>query len=231
MKKAKAPLAADYRNFRLSKLNTEEFRHLKLLLFWPAFILSYVLLERLVKPDSYTPVHCFLDDLIPFHEGFLIFYALWYVWQVWISLYTIAYDIPTYKKFMKYIMFTYLMADLIYLIYPTCQNLRPAAFPRDNFFTDLVAMLYQIDTNTNVCPSTHVLGAVGVALATCRTERFSGKGWKVLTWCAALLICASTVFLKQHSVVDSITAIPVCLLGYIVAFRPDREAYSVQKTE
>ena len=29
--------AVDYRQFRLSKLNDESFRHLKLLLFWPIY--------------------------------------------------------------------------------------------------------------------------------------------------------------------------------------------------
>lgn len=39
--KARAPqmvIKPDYRQFRLRKLNTPEFSHIKLLLFWPVFL-------------------------------------------------------------------------------------------------------------------------------------------------------------------------------------------------
>ena len=42
----KLPLI-DYRQFRLSRLNTPQFRHLKLLLFWPIFSLVFCYLENL----------------------------------------------------------------------------------------------------------------------------------------------------------------------------------------
>ena len=41
----KLPLI-DYRQFRLSRLNTPQFRHLKLLLFWPIFSLVFWVLDR-----------------------------------------------------------------------------------------------------------------------------------------------------------------------------------------
>lgn len=47
---------------------------------------------------------------------------------------------------------------LIYLVFPTCQDLRPTQFARDNILTRFVAWFYNFDTNTNVCPSIHVLG-------------------------------------------------------------------------
>ncbi|MFR0799191.1 MAG: hypothetical protein ACLSHJ_10985 [Oscillospiraceae bacterium] len=47
--KARAPqtvIRPDYRQFRLRKLNTPEFSHIKLLLFWPVFGLAFLALER-----------------------------------------------------------------------------------------------------------------------------------------------------------------------------------------
>ena len=47
--KSSAPLPSglvDYRGFRLSKLNTPEFSHLLLLLFWPVYGLVFYTLER-----------------------------------------------------------------------------------------------------------------------------------------------------------------------------------------
>ena len=37
-----------------------------------------------------------------------------------------------------------------------------------------------------------------------------------------ILICLSTVFLKQHSIVDVFAAVPVCVLGYVLSFVPLR---------
>lgn len=36
----------DYRQFRFKKMNTPEFSHVKLLLFWPFFGLMFMFLER-----------------------------------------------------------------------------------------------------------------------------------------------------------------------------------------
>jgi len=32
----------DYRSFRFSKLGTDEFRHLKLLIYWPVFLVFFL---------------------------------------------------------------------------------------------------------------------------------------------------------------------------------------------
>ena len=50
----------DYRPFRLSRLNTPEFSHLKLLLFWPFYGLCFLLLERFVPAGSGAAEKCAL---------------------------------------------------------------------------------------------------------------------------------------------------------------------------
>lgn len=50
----KLPLI-DYRQFRLSRLNTPQFRHLKLLLFWPIFSLVFCYLENYRPTVYYAP--------------------------------------------------------------------------------------------------------------------------------------------------------------------------------
>ena len=72
--------------------------------------------------------------------------------------------------------------------------------------TRFVAMFYQFDTNTNVCPSIHCLGAMAVAFAAWDTERFRKPLWKAAFFAMALLISVSTVFVKQHSVLDVVCA-------------------------
>ena len=43
--------------------------------------------------------------------------------------------------------------------------------------------------------------------------------WKLLVVVVAVLICLSTMFIKQHSAVDFFAALPVCLLAEILVFK------------
>lgn len=69
----------NYREFRIHKLNTPEFSHVRLLLYWPIFGLLFLFLERLQPQRNYYPVYCGLDDIIPFCEWALIPYLFWFV--------------------------------------------------------------------------------------------------------------------------------------------------------
>lgn len=207
----------DYRKFRLSKLRTPEFSHLLLLLGWVGYFALYVLTERLIPRENCVPVHSFLDDLIPFCEIFVIPYVFWYLLIVVTLLYFALYNTDSFRKFQIFIIVTQIVAMAIYIIFPNRQDLRPAEFPRDNFFSDFVGLLYSIDTSTNVCPSLHVGYSLGIASAWLK-EKDVHKGWKVFIVVAVLLICMSTVFIKQHSIVDAFVAIPVCLLAEVIAY-------------
>lgn len=211
----------DYRPFRLSKLNTPEFEHVKLLLFWPLFGLVFMIAERVLNLDYHT-VYCALDDKIPFCEFFVIPYYFWFVFIIGIQIYSFFFDIPAFKNYMKYTIITYTITIIIYIIYPTAQELRPVEFERQNIFTDIVSFLYSFDTNTNVCPSLHVIGSFAVYFAARKSRLFSPKPRRFAFFVAAVLISISTVFLKQHSLLDIFYALIVCAVSYPFVFMTDR---------
>lgn len=208
----------DYRKLNIRNLNTKEYRHLKLLLYWPLYGLLFLFLERFYQVDSYFPMHCALDDKIPFCEYFVIPYLFWFIYLIGMHLYTLLYDIDSFRKMMKFIMITYTVTIITYFIFPTCQELRPLAFERDNIFTRFLTTFYQFDTNTNVCPSIHVIGSLAVMFTALHCEQLKKIGIKLFFIAAAILICVSTVFLKQHSVLDVVAAIPICLVAYYICF-------------
>lgn len=208
----------DYRKFRLRKLNDPEFSHLKLLLFWPVYGLVFLGLERFVSRDYYT-VYCPLDSQIPFCEFFLLPYLFWFVFLVGMLLYLLLFDVPGFRKYMWFIILTYSATCLIYILWPTKQELRPDTFARDNVLTRFMAWFYTFDTNTNVCPSLHVIGSLAVAAAAWNTPRFAKPLWRAVFCLAALSICVSTVFLKQHSVLDIPPAVALCALAYWPVYR------------
>lgn len=208
----------DYRKFTFKKLNTDEFRHLKLLLYWPVFGVLFFLLERVVPVSRYYPMYCRFDDYIPFNEWFVFPYMFWFVFLIGIHVYTLFYDIDSFKRLMKYVMLTYSAALIIFVIFPNCQNLRPEEFARDNFLTRFMEGFYQFDTSTNVCPSLHVVGSLCVMTCAMNIERFRSPGWMAFFAISTVLISISTVFLKQHSVIDIVAALPICFLAYFPCY-------------
>ncbi|MBR5542682.1 MAG: phosphatidic acid phosphatase [Oscillospiraceae bacterium] len=208
----------NYKNFRLSKINTPEFFHLKLLLGWVAYFVLYFLTENLIPQEMCHIIHSPLDDIIPFCELFLIPYVFWYFLIVISLLFFLFYNVQNFKRLQTYIMITQVVAMAVYIIYPNCQNLRPEVFPRDNFLTDVMGFIYSIDTNTGVCPSLHCAYSIAMASVWMREERVS-KMLRALIALVAVVICLSTVFVKQHSVVDFFAAIPVCILAEIIVFK------------
>ena len=103
----------NYKEFRLSKLNTPQFSHLKLLLGWVGYFALYFITENFIPAERCYPVHSALDDLIPFCELFVIPYTLWYVLVAGTLLVFALYDIPRFRMVSKYIIVTQVIAMAI----------------------------------------------------------------------------------------------------------------------
>ncbi len=206
----------DYRQFSLKKLNEPQFSHLKLLVGWIIYFAFYFLTENLIPAEKCTTVHSFLDDIIPFCEVFIIPYVGWYLLIVASLVYFMLYNVDNFKRLQIFIMVTQAVAVIIYILLPSKQELRPLVFPRDNFLTDCVKLLYSLDTNTGVCPSLHCAYSIGIASVWLKEK--SASVWiKTFVVIFVILICLSTMFIKQHSAVDFFAAIPVCILAEIIA--------------
>lgn len=213
----------DYRGLRLSNVTSPQYRHLLMLLYWPLFGILFWYVEQVHPVDFYYPMYCPLDDWIPFNELFVIPYVFWFAFLLLIHVYTGFFDIPCFKKLMKSIMISYSAALVIFFLFPNCQELRPVEFERDNFLTRFMADFYQFDTNTNVCPSLHVIGSMMVVFAAWNTKRFQTKPWVIAFTVVGVLISISTVFLKQHSILDVFAAIPVCAVTYFLCYGTGRK--------
>lgn len=215
--------AADYGGFRLNKINEEQYRHMWLLLFWPVYLLRYGLLTFVNPAAECTPIRCPLDDRIPFLEGFVVFYVLWYVFIFGMHIYLMLYDVPGFRKYTQFLIVAMSISTLTFLLYPTCQELRPAVFERDSIFTRIVGLIYAVDPNVNVCPSEHVIGALAVLAAAMNTRCLRSPGKLTVTAILAVLICLSTVFIKQHSAVDILAALLVCAIAYVICYGKHRK--------
>ena len=183
---------------------------------------------------SYHLIHCALVDLIPFCEYFIVPYLLWFPYQVFVVAYFIFFN----KNKREYYQLTLnlCMGMTVFLIvswlYPNIQLLRPAVFADDNLFIRTVQHLYSIDTPTNILPSIHVFNSIAIHLAIRKCEQLKDKKW--LKKCAGILtflIILSTMFLKQHSVIDVTLGSAMAGAGYLLFYsRPAyKRACCVQK--
>ena len=207
----------DYSGFRLSRLPEPRFRHLLLLLGWVGYFILYYLTENFIPAERCTPIHCWLDDVIPFNELFLIPYCFWYALVFGSLLYFLLFDVENFKKLQTYIIITQVIAMACYIAFPSRQDLRPEEFLRDNFLTRLMAFIYAFDTSTGVCPSLHVGYSLGIASVWLRDSEVP-RWWKVFVVIAVALICVAIAFVKQHSVVDFFAALPMCALAEWLVF-------------
>jgi len=210
----------DYSGFSLKKLNKPRFSHVKLLGGWLGYFALYFLTENLIPVERCHVIHGFLDDIIPFREGFVIFYVGWYLLVAGSLAYTFFYDVESFKKLQVYIMITQAAAMLCYIVYPSIQELRPAVFLRQNVFTWILGIIYAFDTPTGVCPSLHVAYSLGI-LSVALKDKDLSKLLKTALALFVLMVCLAVCFVKQHSSIDVVTAVPVCLLAEGLVYRKD----------
>ena len=202
----------DYRKLRLSNVTSPEYRHVLLLGGWIAYFALYFLTENLIPYENCHEVHCALDDKIPFCELFVVPYLLWFCLVAGSLLYFFLYDVPSFRRLSIYIMITQAGAMLVYIIWPSIQLLRPETMPRDNFFTWVLAFVYRFDTPTGVLPSLHAGYSIAI-LSVFWHRRETALWWRILLPILVLVIIAATFFAKQHSVLDALAALPLCLIG------------------
>ncbi len=203
---------------QLTSTAWQQYHHWLYALVLPVYLVLFFVAEHVVGPDSaYTVIEHPLDTLIPFCEWFYIPYVLWYPFMVSVGLYLGFKDSVGFKRYMTYIGITFIAAVGLFILFPNGQELRPDldTLGRDNLFVRAIRILYVADTNTNVCPSLHVVGSMAAVFGILHHPRLRKTVWMPICGIIlAVFICLATVFLKQHSVIDVFVGIPYGMLLY-----------------
>ncbi|MCR4806254.1 MAG: serine/threonine protein phosphatase [Lachnospiraceae bacterium] len=178
-------------------------RSMPLLIFLALYLLLFSFIESMDAPEYYL-TYIDIDKMIPFCEIFVIPYFLWFIMLPAIGLYLLFKDEKEYKRMSYMLVFGMSAFIILSLFIPTKLYLRPYVLPRDNIFCDMVSFLYHIDTSTNVFPSIHVFNTLVAMQAVKRSSvgAFSGRCIRGIVYVNSILIILSTVFIKQHSLLD-----------------------------
>jgi len=189
------------------------------LIYFGFYFVAFGLLEKIEVPIHV--IHSRFDNYIPFCEYFIIFYASWFVLLVVTILY---YALAPgkgrqYHNMILSVMIGMTLFIIVSFLYPNGHTLRPE-ITGHNIFADIVRLLHSVDTPTNVLPSMHVYCAVVCMIAwwkdeeLCRSKRWVRPAIGLLT----LMIVLSTVFLKQHTVVDVVAALLLNMIVYYMIY-------------
>lgn len=193
-------------------------KHLLILLYFIVYLIWFRYIEQTVTTHFHV-IHTPLDDLIPFCEYFVIPYLLWFAYVAWGVIYFARHDKSDFYKLCAFLFSGMTVFLIVSTIYPNGHYLRPYYFTRHNLCTLLCEWLYSTDTATNLFPSIHVYNSIAVHLAVINSKAFKGhRILKLLSFLLMSSIVLATMFLKQHSVFDVITAFLLAAVMYYIVY-------------
>lgn len=188
---------------------------LYMFIYFPWF--SY--LEKKVTTDFHE-IYMPIDDCIPFCEFFIVPYLLWFAYVIVVVAGLFIKDSGEFTRLCIFLGVGMTVFLIISTIYPNGHYLRPDTFPRNNIFTELTQMIYNTDTPTNLFPSIHVYNSLAVFLAVRHSKHVKRMRTRIISLILMMSIVLSTVFLKQHSMFDVLTAVILAGVMWMFLYSP-----------
>ncbi len=189
-----------------------------IMLYLPIHFIWYFINEQIITTDYYS-ISCTFDHLIPFCEWFVFPYFSWFLYMVITGFYFLFNDDEAFERYLLSMFMGFFISTTICSVFPNGQDLRPTEY-NANFAAQIMKWTQQFDTNTNVFPSMHVVGAVCAWFAIVKSKKLKSKLWlQVFNWLLCAAIILATVFLKQHSVLDVLAGMAVSAITIFVAYK------------
>lgn len=188
----------------------------KALLFLASFafiFMGYVEIQSLTSHLSGSQVMTKLDNAIPFVPEFV-----WPYTGGFVLILAVAFlEDYVFKKFMASFIVSSLICLLVFYMYPNEYIARPT-LDSSTYTSWLLGIVYKYDGPNNTLPSLHVLYAMLIASA------FKHDGTKplfveCLVWVACILVAASTLFVKQHCIVDVLSSVAIAFFSNHIVYR------------
>lgn len=153
------------------------------------------------------------DTAVPVLPGFIFIYVSFFVF--WALNYIVIAHYSDEKSFYRFFtadLISKTICMLFFVFYPTIME-RPVLVS-DTFSKAVLNFIYTIDKPSNLFPSMHCLTSwlcfVGI-----REHKSISKSYRVFCALYAVLILASTLFVKQHLIVDVLSGVfwaEICML-------------------
>ncbi len=157
------------------------------------------------------------DLATPFITWFAIIYLGCYIF--WAINYMLAGKVSKqyFYTFITNIFTGYLICGTIFIIIPTT-IVRPSLDDIHGFGKIFVRYIYSTDTPVNLFPSMHCLISWYCYLGV-KGQPTIAKWYQVFSLIFAILVCISTLVIKQHYIADVISGVLIAELTYRVVMK------------
>jgi membrane-associated phospholipid phosphatase len=204
------------------KNKIKELPYLLFLLVMPVLGLIYKILNN--NPREAVILSTDIDDKIPFLPIFILPYIIWYAFILGYLIYFWYKDTRVYLKTLTMIVIGELVCFVIYFFLQTTVP-RPDLVG-DGILIELVGMIYSHDQPFNAFPSIHVLTTFAIILG---NINISNKHiiHSIFVPVMGSLIIISTLFVKQHYILDMFASMFLTSFIYGIVF----ELFEINVTE
>jgi hypothetical protein len=187
--------------------------YLLFLLVFPVLAVIYKVLNN--RSNTAVDMTTSIDQVIPFLPIFIIPYILWYAYIFCYLIYFCFKDTKVYLNTLMLIVISELACFVIYFFFQSTVP-RPA-LAGDNIIIDFVTWIYTKDRPYNCFPSIHVLTTFAIMLASfhIKNKHFINK---LSIHILGTLIIISTLFVRQHVVLDMIGSMFLVTFLYGITF-------------
>lgn len=174
---------------------------------------GYLVIARYARAGTpYVPEIAF-DRALPLVPAWSLVYGALYLFLIILPVLVVRAEEHIRRTVRAYLL-CWVTAYTVFVFYPTAAS-RPAHVNGDSFGVWGLLALYESDPPYNCFPSLHVAHSFVSALACWRLHRGVGA---VALLCA-FLVGLSTLFTKQHYVVDVIAGILLAYAAYVLFLR------------
>ena len=188
------------------------------LLYFVFYLVCFFFIEHYIPARHYHIVSTPIDHMIPFNEWFIFFYLSWFGYIFFSFWFFFFKDKKEYLQMMSFLYLGMTLFLVVSVIYPNGLNIRPHHLGNGNIALILVKMIYSIDSPTNVLPSIHVFNSVGMCIAFYQSSHSSDRLKKGVTF-LTIGIILSTFLLKQHGIIDVMSALILSVIVYIIVYK------------
>ena len=165
---------------------------------------------------NFHVVNSDIDNYIPFIKYFVVFYVVWYAMIFIVPFMISRRDRGLFHVYIITYNLMFLAALITFIVYPTIVEI--PELKTTDFFTWLMNFIYAKDyPPINCLPSGHTMACTLMIYGTAICKKMKPSSKTIIMIINILTMC-STVFTKQHALIDLVFALIYTTVIFIIVW-------------
>lgn len=179
-----------------------------------ALVPFYILIPELLPPRTRYVPELALDRALPLIPAWALVYGALYLFLILLPIFVVRQDELLRRTVYAYLLIWITAYVFFFFVYPTAAP-RPERVIGEGFAVWGLSALYSSDPPYNCFPSLHVAHSFVSALTCYRVHR----GLGIVATICAVLVAVSTLFTKQHYILDVLAGVFLAVVAYVIFLR------------